>query len=186
MEIMRLMVTGPQGSGKSAFIRLVSQIHASVPEAAVQDNPGESGTITPSFGQLKVGPGQQLHLYKLSVEAGYPNFNSMWDVLLQKVHGYILLVPANQPQTFRHARLIRRFIEHRRALPMIIGLTHGDATESWDLNTVAIALGLADVPTRPPMVRINNSSTSVGQAMMTLVNEMVLARRSTMQIDISC
>ncbi|MEO0867321.1 MAG: GTPase [Cyanobacteria bacterium J06642_11] len=173
MEIMRLMVTGPQGAGKSSFIQLFSQIHGH----RVADTDGielsrKSGTVTPNFGQLKVGPGQQVHLYKTPMEPGYPSFNFRWDVLLQKVHGCILLVPANQPQTFRHARLIQRFIEQRRSLPMIIGVTYCDAAESWDLNTVAIALGFADAPACPPMVRINHSSTSVGNAMLTLVNQM--------------
>ncbi|MEM9808170.1 MAG: GTPase [Cyanobacteria bacterium P01_D01_bin.56] len=175
MEIMRLMVTGPHGAGKSTFIRSVGQIakaHSTPPNS--QENPFTPTAITPNFGQFQIGPNQLLHLYKTPVEAGPPTFNFMWDVLLQKVHAYILLVPANKPQEFRHARLIHRFIQQRISLPMIVGLTHTDLGESWDMNTAAIAIGFTDVATRPPIVSINATShTSVVKAMMLLVNQCI-------------
>jgi hypothetical protein len=53
---------------------------------------------------------------------------------------------------------------------MIIGLTHTDCPEAWDLENAAIALGYLSATRRPPIITVDPTETaSVAQAVIALV-----------------
>ncbi|WP_146141259.1 ATP/GTP-binding protein [Stenomitos frigidus] len=124
-------------------------------------------TVAFDFGRLSFGPEMAVHLYGTP---GQSRFDFMWDILIQKAHAYILLVTAHRPSEFIDARRIRAFMCHRSQAPMIIGLTHTDSPDAWDLENAAIALGYLSANRRPPIVAVHpTASASVAQAVMTLV-----------------
>lgn len=170
MEIMRLVVTGPVGAGKSTFIRTVSEIEVVDTDRVATDETAQlkqRTTVAFDFGRLQFGPEMALHLYGTP---GQARFNFMWDILIQQAHAYIVLVAAHRPIEFLQARKIIQFMKQRRDIPMMIGLTHVDCPEAWDPVNAAIALGFSNPDRRPPIVAVNaNESTSVAQAILALV-----------------
>ena len=170
MEIMRLVVTGPVGAGKSTFIRSVSEIAVVDTDRRATDETAllkQKTTVAFDFGRLSFGPEMALHLYGTP---GQSRFDFMWDILIQKAHAYILLVAAHRPSEFIDARRIRAFMRQRSPVPMIIGLTHTDRPEAWDLENAAIALGYLSATRRPPIITVDPTETaSVAQAVITLV-----------------
>jgi signal recognition particle receptor subunit beta len=170
MEIMRLVVTGPVGAGKSTFIRSISEIAVVDTDCRATDETTlikPKTTVAFDFGRLSFGPEMALHLYGTP---GQSRFDFMWDILIQKAHAYILLVAAHRPSEFIDARRIRAFMRQRSQVPMIIGLTHTDSPYAWDMQNTAIALGYLNEKTRPPIVIVNPTQTeSVAQAVITLV-----------------
>jgi signal recognition particle receptor subunit beta len=174
MEIMRLVITGPVGAGKSTFIRSVSEIEVVDTDRRATDETKDlkdKTTVAFDFGRLQFSPDMALHLYGTPRQS---RFDFMWDILIHKAHAYMVLVPANRPSEFRYARRIINFMNQRAKIPMIIGLTHTDCPGAWFPDNMAIALGYPDRKTCPPIITVNATKTgSVAQAVMTLVKQLM-------------
>lgn len=169
-----MVVTGPVGSGKSTFIRSVSQIEAVDTDRRATDETSllkQKTTVAFDFGRLQFNPNMALHLYGTP---GQERFNFIWDMLIGKAHAYILLVAAHRPGEFRYARQVISYMNQRAQIPMIIGLTHIDCSGAWSQENVVAALGYYDLNTQPPTVLINSTETSsVANALITLVQHYV-------------
>ncbi len=176
MEIMRLVVTGTVGAGKSTFIRTVSEIDVVDTDRTATDEIAEikrKTTVAMDFGRLQFAPGMALHLYGTP---GQSRFDFMWDILIRRAHAYILLVDAHRPSDFRLARKLLAFMSQRAKIPMLIGLTHVDLEGAWSAENVAIALGFVDEKMRPPIITLNaNDKESVIETLI------ILLERSMMQ-----
>ena len=176
MEIMRLVVTGPVGAGKSTFIRTVSEIEVVDTDRQATDGTAalkQKTTVAFDFGRLQFGPETALHLYGTP---GQSRFNFMWEILIQQAHAYVLLVPSHRPEEFRYARRIANFMNQRRQVPMIVGLTHADRPNAWQAENISLALGYNDPQNRPPFVAVNaTEQASVAQALITLIQHSMQA-----------
>ncbi len=173
MEIMRLVITGPVGAGKSTFIRSISDIEVVDTDRQATDETAqlkEKTTVAMDFGRVQIDPEMSIHLYGTP---GQARFDFMWDVLIQKAQAYILLVPAHRPAEFRNARVISNYMRQRTNIPMVIGFTHLDCPEAWTIENMAIALGYGESSTpRPPMISVNpNDATSVFTAIVAIVEQ---------------
>ncbi|AFZ24064.1 putative GTPase [Cylindrospermum stagnale PCC 7417] len=174
MEIMRLIVTGTVGAGKSTFIRSISEIEVVDTDTRATDETAllkKRTTVALDFGRLQFGPDMALHLYGTP---GQSRFDFMWDILIRKAHAYILLVAAHRPREFRQARKIINFMNQRMQIPMIIGLSHTDCPGAWSEEDIFFALGYVDENDRPPIVRVNPTERdSVAEAVITLVQHLM-------------
>ena len=174
MEIMRLVVTGTVGAGKTTFIRTISEIEVVDTDRTATDDTAlmkRTTTVAFDFGRLQFAPDMALHLYGTP---GQSRFDFMWDILIRKAHAYILLVAAHRPQDFRYARRILSFMRQRAHIPMIIGMTHTDCEGAWAPENVALALGYLDSQHQPPIVIVNaNEKGSVAQAIIALVQHLM-------------
>lgn len=180
MEIMKLVVTGPVGAGKSTFIRTVSEIDVVDTDRKATDEIASLKTTTTvafDFGRLQIAPDAALHLYGTP---GQERFDFMWDMLIQNANAYILLVAAHRAYDFRFARRIITFMNQRQPLPMILGITHADHEDAWSVEDITIALGLSKVETRPPIITVNpNHFESSVQAVITLVQHVYQSAHTT-------
>ena len=68
----------------------------------------------------------------------------MWDILIKRAHGYVLLVPAHLPGQFRNAQAIQSFMKARTSAPCVIGITHVDQPNAWDPEDILLILGNQD------------------------------------------
>ena len=175
MEIIRLVVTGPVGAGKSTFIRAVSEIDVvDTDRRATTDETSllkEKTTVGFDFGRLQFDPERVIHLYGTP---GQARFDFMWEELIAYAHAYILLVPAHRPAEFCRARLIYEFIAARVSLPMMVGVTHTDHENAWSFDNVAIATGFTNPIQRPPFVSINSlDPASVVHALKAFINQYI-------------
>ncbi|WP_413171586.1 GTP-binding protein [Anabaena azotica] len=181
MEIMRLVVTGTVGAGKSTFIRSVSEIEVVDTDTRATDETAllkQRTTVAFDFGRLQFGPETALHLYGTP---GQSRFDFMWDILIRKAHAYILLIAAHRPGEFRQARKIITFMNQRMQIPMIIGVTHTDCPGAWSNEDIFFALGYMDENNRPPMVNVNATQTaSVAEAVIALVEQLIMQKNYCM------
>ncbi|MBA2747593.1 MAG: ATP/GTP-binding protein [Tatlockia sp.] len=174
MEIMRVVITGPVGAGKSTFIRSISEIEVVDTDCRATElettELKQNTTVAFDFGRLQFCPDMALHIYGTP---GQERFDFMWDILIDRAHAYILLVAANRPQQFRQARRIISFMNQRVDLPMIIGLTHSDLPEAWATEDVMSALGYTDLNHQPPVVTVNpNEQSSVIETAIALIEQL--------------
>ncbi|MEN9214615.1 MAG: ATP/GTP-binding protein [Gloeomargarita sp. DG02_4_bins_56] len=142
MAIMRIVVTGPVGSGKSTFVRTVSEIQTVDTDRQATDETAllkATTTVAMDFGRVTFGNKMSLHVYGTP---GQERFDFMWEILIEHAHAYILLVPGHQPGAFRTARRILTFMEQRVRLPYLVGVTHLDVPQAWPLPYVGMAVGV--------------------------------------------
>ncbi|MDF5730308.1 MAG: ATP/GTP-binding protein [Rhizonema sp. PD38] len=172
MEVLRIVVTGGVGAGKTSFIRTLSEIEVVDTDRKATDEIAqfkEKTTVAMDFGRVTIGPNQSLHLYGTP---GQSRFDFMWDLLIKKAQAYILLVDAHRPEQLRSGRRILNFINQRVQLPHIIGLTHTDCPDAWEAEDVAIALGLINEQIKAPLISVNATErASVMPAVITLIQE---------------
>jgi signal recognition particle receptor subunit beta len=172
-EKLRIVITGAVGAGKTTCVRTISEIEMVSTDRRATDETASSKhntTVAFDFGKLTVRPNQVLYLYGTP---GQPRFDFMWDILIRKAHAYLFLVDVHHPQMFRQSRQILSFINQRTRIPRIIGLTHRDCEGAWEPEDVALALGLFDAATRPPLVSLNTSDRhSVIRALLILLQQL--------------
>jgi uncharacterized protein len=168
MEILRIVVTGNVGAGKTTFIRTISEIEVVDTDKRATDEMSEiktNTTVALDFGRLTISPKQSLHLYGTP---GQARFDFMWDILVQKAHAYILLVDAHRPDHFRHNRKILNFFKKRVDLPYLVGITHSDCEGAWEAPDIALSLGM--LGEQAPIVTVNATETkSVKETLVSLV-----------------
>ncbi|MDB9524920.1 ATP/GTP-binding protein [Oscillatoria sp. CS-180] len=186
MEIMRLVVTGPVGAGKSTFIRTISEIEVVDTDRRATDETADlkqQTTVAFDFGRLQFGPNAALHLYGTP---GQSRFDFMWDILIRKAHAYIVLVAAHRPHEFRYARRILNFMRQRSNAPVVLGFTHMDMENAWSAKNITLALGYVKGVQAPPTVIVNpTESQSTAQAVLTLA-QCYLAQNSANQTAEIC
>lgn len=174
MEIFKIAVTGNVGAGKTTFIRTISEIKAVDTERRATDETASlkaNTTVAFDFGRLTLNPEQALYLYGTP---GQSRFDFMWDIVIDRVQTYVLLVAAHRPNDFRGARRILNYMNSRVNIPMIIGLTHTDCEGAWQQEDILLALGLASHKNLPPVVKVNaESPESVAQCLMVLLEKLV-------------
>jgi signal recognition particle receptor subunit beta len=176
-EILRIVVTGGVGAGKTTLIRTISEIDVVDTDKRATDELAEfkeKTTVALDFGRLTIASNQSLHLYGTP---GQSRFDFMWDILIEKAHAYILLVDAHRPNQFREARKVLNYMKQKASIPATIGITHTDCADAWDIEDVALALGLEDETDSPPVMVVNpNERESVSKALIAIVEQFENAR----------
>lgn len=170
MGIVRVVVTGSVGAGKSTFVRTVSETEVVEIERLATDETSllkEKTTVAFDFGQLAFGSNKDLHIYGTP---GQSRFDFMWDILIRDAHAYILLVAADQPSRFSKAREILLFMNQRVQIPMIIAITRSDCLGAKAPEEIMMRLGYKNDKNRPPVVIVNpQERTSIVEALVVLM-----------------
>lgn len=84
MAILRVVVTGGVGAGKTSLIRTISEIEVVDTDKKATDEVRqlkEKTTVALDFGRLTIASNQSLHLYGTP---GQLRFDFMWDILIAK------------------------------------------------------------------------------------------------------
>ena len=181
-EILRIVVTGGVGAGKTTFIRTISEIDVVDTDKRATDELAElkeKTTVALDFGKLPITPTQSLHLYGTP---GQSRFDFMWDILIKKAHAYILLIAAHRPNQFREARKLLNFMNQNASIPELIGITHTDCDDAWEVEDIALALGFQDEISSPPLIAVNpNERESVFQALIAIIEQLESTREREMK-----
>ncbi len=170
-NLLKIVVTGPVGAGKTTFIRTISEIDVVDTDRKPTDETAQmkSGTtVAMDFGRITLGDDMWVQIYGTP---GQSRFDFMWDIMIQGAHGYILLVPAHLPGSMRAARSIRTFMQQRTQVPLVIGITHADHPDAWDLEDIQMVL--ADAQPASPYVILNPTQPqSVAETLLALIQEL--------------
>ncbi|MBE9030315.1 ATP/GTP-binding protein [filamentous cyanobacterium LEGE 11480] len=171
MALLKVVVAGPAGSGKSTLIRTISEIDVVDTDRHATDETStlkENTTVAFDFGKLNLPNNVKLHLYGTP---GQERFDFMWDMLIENAHGYIVLVAAHRPHEFRYARSVIKFMQNRQSIPMMVGITHTDQPDAWSKENILFALRFGDETAQIPFSVVNPTDhESATQAVTTLVN----------------
>lgn len=120
----KIVVSGPFNSGKTTFIRAISEIEVvSTERSTLSSGKKCDTTVAMDFGRITLRDGDVLHLYGTP---GQERFDFMWEVLSEGMLGYVVLVDGTDVQSLDDARKIINAFERVSDVPFVIGLTRAD------------------------------------------------------------
>jgi small GTP-binding protein len=137
-------VTGPFNSGKTQFIKTISEIDVvttekkvTLPEfAAVK---GET-TVAMDFGRVTLGD-KKIYLFGTP---GQQQFDFMWEVLTENMLGFVVVVDSTDPKRFKEAKEIIRFFKDILEEPFVVAANKQDLPGAVPVSDMAKELGLDD------------------------------------------
>ena len=142
MRSVKMVVTGPFSSGKTTFIRSVSEIDVVSTERKISTEAlriKETTTVAMDFGRITVDDDLVLYLFGTP---GQKRFDFMWEILSEGVLGFIVMVDSARPETFREAKSILHTFRAYAPTPYVVAANKQDVPDAWNVDDLRIALKL--------------------------------------------
>jgi small GTP-binding protein len=143
MQTVKMVVTGPFNSGKTQFIKSVSEIDVVSTERKITSDAErvkENTTVAMDFGRITVDADLVLYLFGTP---GQKRFDFMWEILSEGMLGFVVMVDSTRPETFREAKSILETFRAYAPTPYVVAANKQDQPEAWALEDLRIALRLA-------------------------------------------
>ncbi len=174
MQAVKIVVTGPFNSGKTQFIRSISEIEVVSTERKITDElraVKEYTTVAMDFGRITIDDNLVLYLFGTP---GQRRFDFMWDILSEGMLGFVVMVDSTSPQTFREARYILDVFRRYAKIPYVVAANKQDLPDAWPPEDIRIALRLNSNVKVIPCVATNKESVkNVLLELLYLVLEML-------------
>lgn len=140
--IPRIVVTGPEQSGKSTFVGQAAEDESVLNR---KDREGESVPVATDYGQLR-WKDFDISLYGTP---GHNRFDPVIPKALRHAMGAVVLIDATRPDTLPLAgEIIAKILERR--IPFVVGATKSDLPGGMDAETIRQQLNLAKgIPVYP-------------------------------------
>ena len=158
MQTVKMVVTGPFNSGKTAFIRSVSEIDVVSTERKItseSERIKETTTVAMDFGRITVDDDLVLYLFGTP---GQKRFDFMWEILSEGMLGFIVMVDSARPETFREARGILQTFRAYAPTPYVVAANKQDQEDAWEVDDLRIALKLDRKVKMLPCVATNKDA----------------------------
>jgi len=143
MQTVKIVVTGPFNSGKTEFIRSVSEIDVVATERKItaesERSIKETTTVAMDFGRITVDDDLVLYLFGTP---GQKRFEFMWEILSEGMLGFIVMVDSTRPETFREARSILETFRAYAPTPYVVAANKQDMENAWEVDDMRVALRL--------------------------------------------
>lgn len=158
MQTVKMVVTGPFNSGKTAFIRTVSEIDVVSTERKITseaERVKETTTVAMDFGRITVDDDLVLYLFGTP---GQRRFDFMWEILSEGMLGFIVMVDSTRPETFREARSILETFRAYAPTPYVVAANKQDLPDAWSVEDMRVALRLPQQVKILPCVATDKAS----------------------------
>ncbi len=158
MKTVKMVITGAVNSGKTQFIRTISEIEVVSTERKTTDDTrlikGET-TVAMDFGRITIANDLVLHLFGTP---GQRRFDFMWEILSEGMLGLLILVDSTRPETFRETLRIIDFFTSYRESPYVVVANKQDLENAWSPDELRLALRLPDEVKVLPCVATDRES----------------------------
>lgn len=158
MQTVKMVITGPFSSGKTEFIRTISEIDVVSTERKIRDETQrvkQDTTVAMDFGRITVDEDLVLYLFGTP---GQKRFDFMWEILSEGMLGFIVLIDSVRPETFREAKRILDIFRGYAATPYVVAANKQDLPDAWSTEDLRIALKINRNVKVLPCVATNKDS----------------------------
>lgn len=168
--ILKIIVDGPFfGSGKTTFIRTISEIEIFPIHTRVSSNP-DADYMAMDFGLLRAQP--NIYLYLLG-RSGSRRFTFGWEIAQQNLIGYIVMVDSTMQETWREARSLCAPLEAYNIAPYVVVANKQDLPNAASPEYLRERLHVDDkIPVLPCVA---TDRESVKAVLVTLLDEVIKA-----------
>lgn len=162
-----LLVTGPFGAGKSTLLTTLAGPGPLLAEYPVSRGLGAlPGRTTIAVESVRVPVADDLAL-ALYASPGPDRFGFLWELLGDRLLGYVLLLDATRMETASVARHVREHLEAQVQVPSAVGLTRAMGDTSGLERRVRTDLDLPpEVPVLPTDARDRGDAKRLVQAVL--------------------
>ncbi len=143
-QTVKMVITGPFNSGKTQFVRSISEIDVVSTERNISsqaEKVKETTTVAMDFGRITVDDDLVLYLFGTP---GQRRFDFMWEILSEGMLGFVVLVDSSRSETFREARSILETFRAYAPTPYVVAANKQDLSDAWAIDDLRIALRLED------------------------------------------
>ena len=141
MQTVKMVVTGPFSSGKTEFIKSISEIEVVSTERGLsgeaEKDEKDATTVAMDFGRITVDDDLVLYLFGTP---GQRRFDFMWEILAEGMLGFIVMVDSAKPETFREAKSTLETFRAYAPTPYVVAANKQDHPDAWDPEDLRIAL----------------------------------------------
>lgn len=141
MQTVKMVVTGPFSSGKTEFIRSISEIDPVTTESKISSDSERTvkdfTTVAMDFGRITVDDDLVLYLFGTP---GQRRFDFMWEILAEGMLGFVVMVDSTKPETFREAKSILETFKAYAPTPYVVAANKQDMKDAWNIDDLRIAL----------------------------------------------
>lgn len=139
-QVVKLIVTGSAGAGKSQFIETVSQY------TEWQNVPGNGWF----FGRVRVDDSLILHFLEPPIEHQY-DFMWLRDVMSRiRATGFVVLVDSTRPQQFgEFLSIVYTIRGYHSNAPLVVAANKQDQHHAWTSDDIRLGLGIRDLSVLP-------------------------------------
>lgn len=145
MQTVKMVITGPFSSGKTEFIRAISEIDVVTTERGISSEAEravkESTTVAMDFGRITVDDDLVLYLFGTP---GQRRFDFMWEILAEGMLGFVVMVDSTKPETFREAKSILETFRAYAPTPYVVAANKQDLPDAWNTDDLRIALRIEE------------------------------------------
>ncbi len=174
-QTVKMVITGPFSSGKTEFIRSISEIDVVSTDREITSEAErqikEATTVAMDFGRITVDDDLVLYLFGTP---GQRRFDFMWEILAEGMLGFVVMVDSTKPETFREAKSILETFRAYAPTPYVVAANKQDQPDAWNIDDLRIALRIdPDVKLLPCVARKKESVKEVLlQLLYSIVEEM--------------
>ena len=172
---MKMVVTGPFSSGKTEFIKAISEIDVVSTERKISSE-GEANvksdtTVAMDFGRITVDDELVLYLFGTP---GQRRFDFMWEILSEGMLGFVVMVDSSKPETFREAKNILETFRAYAPTPYVVAANKQDVKDAWEVDDLRIALRLDEKVKLLPCIATDKESVknSLLELLYTILEDM--------------
>lgn len=145
MQTVKMVITGPFSSGKTEFIRAISEIDVVTTERGISSEAERTvkdfTTVAMDFGRITVDDDLVLYLFGTP---GQRRFDFMWEILAEGMLGFVVMVDSTKPETFREAKSILETFKAYAPTPYVVAANKQDLPEAWNIDDLRIALRIEE------------------------------------------
>jgi small GTP-binding protein len=166
--VLKLVISGDVGSGKTTFIKAISDIEPITTDEVVTEEKisqiKSQTTVALDFGMMKIDADLMLHIY---ATPGQKRFDFMWDILMKNAVGVVFLADASRVDSILATNEIINYFKQKFSIfPYIICVTKLDLPNSLSFDA-SVELLQTDACILP--INANNTA-DVRDAVIALVN----------------
>ena len=159
MKRLKVVVTGPFNSGKTQYIRTISEIEVISTEKKVTATDlasikGET-TVAMDFGKVTID-GNKIYIFGTP---GQEQFQIMWEVLTENMIGFIVIVDSTDKERFDDARKIIKFFAEILEEPFVVAANKQDLPEALSVEELKKELELPKDALMLPLIAKDKKST---------------------------
>ncbi len=139
---VKIVVTGPFSAGKTTLIRTISEITVQSTEQDITDDTRSrkaATTVAMDFGRITLDRDLVLYLFGTP---GHERFDFMWEILGERMLGYILLVDSSRAESLAEAVVILVAFRRMARVPFVLALNRADGLDPADEQHVRAVLEL--------------------------------------------